>query len=51
MKVEDRRPAEQPEAKTDMRMRVLLFLLANREAFVEAAAYRRMQENRELCSI
>lgn len=46
--VEDREPADRPE---DLRMRLLLFLLANREAFVEAATYRRMQENRELCSI
>ena len=49
--VEDRKPDSRPEATADLKMRVLLFLLRNREAFVEAAMYRSMQENRELCSI
>lgn len=49
--VEDRKPADRLEATTDLRMRLLLFLLRNKEAFVEAAMYRRMQENRELCPI
>lgn len=49
--VEDRKPADRLEATADLRMKVLLFLLKNKEAFVEAATYRRMQENRELCSI
>ena len=46
--VEDRRPADRPE---DLRMRILLFLLSNKEAFVEAATYRSMQGNRESRSV
>ena len=46
--VEDRKPDSRPE---DLRMRLLLFLLTNKEAFVEAALHRSMQRNRELCSI
>lgn len=49
--VEDRRPADRLEATTDLRMRILMFLLSNKEAFVEAAMYRSTQENRELRSI